>query len=311
MSGNQTSAGLCRGLFDGLAVVVAGGGAGLGRRYALDLAAAGAKVLVAGRSESACDVVREIEARGETAVAHVADVRDAKPLVDAALANFGRIDALIVNAGLVRDRTFAKMTLAEWDEVVSVHLDGARACVAAAWPHFLAQEGGRIVLTTSGAGLHGNFGQANYSAAKAAVIGLARSLALEGAGRNVHVNAVAPMALTGMTEAIFSPDLATALTPEGVSPYVLALAHPSCRENGSVIEAGGGWASKLRWERSAGLRLAPHELDVRTVLRRWDEVVDFDRGSDHPVTTAEALRAAAGQPAPSAMRTPSPSSPAR
>jgi len=311
MSMGQICAGPSRRLFEGLAVVVAGGGAGLGRRYALDLAAAGAKVLVAGRSDSACDVAQEIRARGETAVAHVGDVRDAKPVVDAALASFGRIDALIVNAGHVRDRTFAKMTLAEWDEVVSVHLDGARACVAAAWPHFLAQEGGRIVLTTSGAGLHGNFGQANYSAAKAAVIGLARSLALEGATRDVHVNAVAPMALTGMTEAVFSPDLAAALTPEGVSPYVLALAHPSCRENGSVIEVGGGWASKLRWERSAGLRLPRDQLDLRTVLRRWDEVVDFGRGSDHPATTADALRAAAGPPDPGTMRTTAPSSPAR
>ena len=298
------------GLFEGLAVVVAGGGAGLGRRYALDLAAAGAQVLVAGRSESVEEVVREIRTSGGSAVAYVGDVRDATPFVEQAASSFGRIDALIVSAGLTRDRTFAKMTLAEWDEVLSVHLDGARACAAAAWPHFLAQEGGRIVLTTSGAGLHGNFGQANYSAAKAALIGLARSLALEGASRNVYVNAVAPMAHTSMTEAIFSPDLAAALTPPGVSPFVLALAHPSCRENGAVIETGGGWASKLRWERSVGLRLPADQLDPRVVLSRWDELTDFGRGSDHPTTTADALRAAAG-PDRTSICTTFPSSPAR
>lgn len=285
------------GLFEGLAVVVAGGGAGLGRRYALDLAAAGAQVFVAGRSKNVEGVAEEIRASGGVAAAYVGDVRDAEPFIEEALSRFGRLDALIVNAGVVRDRTFAKTTLADWDEVLSVHLDGARACAAAAWPHFLARESGRIVLTTSGAGLHGNVGQAGYSAAKAALVGFARSLALEGSRYNVRVNAVAPMALTGMTEAIFSPELATALTPEGVSPYVLALAHPSCRETGAVIEVGGGWASKLRWERSAGLRLGPHELDARTVLRRWDEVIDFSRGSDNPATTADALRAAAGQPA--------------
>ncbi|MBL8270080.1 SDR family NAD(P)-dependent oxidoreductase [Steroidobacter sp.] len=281
--------------FDQQVIVVAGGGNGLGRQYCLDLARSGARVVVGGRGTSANDVAAELRALGAEAVSCVADVRDGSALIARAVDAFGRIDGLIVNAGVVRDRSFAKMSEDEWQEVLSIHVNGAFACVKAAWPHMLAQGGGRIVLTTSGAGLHGNFGQANYAAAKGAVIGFMQTLAIEGAAKNVLCNAIAPMALTGMTEGVFDEEMKAALDTALVSPFVLALVHSSSRENGAVIEAGGGWASRLRWQRSGGLRLPKTELTAGAVLARWNEVVSFETAVDYPKSTADSLNAALGK----------------
>jgi NAD(P)-dependent dehydrogenase (short-subunit alcohol dehydrogenase family) len=279
--------------FAGDVVIVTGAGAGLGRRYALDLGASGARVVVNARAAAAAaEVVDEIRDKGGTAVAAVADARDGALLATTAIGGFGRIDGLIGNAGSVRDRTFLKMTADEWSEVVDVHLGGAYAGCAAVWPHLMEQRSGAIVLTTSGAGMHGNFGQANYAAAKAGVIGLAKTLAVEGARRGVRVNALAPMADTAMTRGILDERLAAALTPESVSPVALALVHRSCPLTGEVVEAGGGWASVLRWERSAGIRLA--DLDPAAV--DWADLTRFDAGSDHPSTTADSLSAAVADP---------------
>lgn len=283
-------------LFEGRIVVVAGGGAGLGRRYSLDLGAAGARVVVGGRSASAETTAADIRAAGGEAVACIADVRDGERMVQTAIDIFGRIDGLVVNAGIVRDRSFAKMSPADWEEVIAVHLGGTYACVRAAWPHMLAQKFGRMVLTISSAAMYGNFGQANYSAAKGAVIGFMRTLALEGGAKNVHVNAVGPIAATGMTESVFDERQKMLLDPKGVSPYVLALLHETSRENGSIIEAGGGWAARIRFERSAGLRLPVDELSVETVLRRWDDVTRFDDDATYPSTIPDCISAAMGEP---------------
>ncbi|MBN9100963.1 MULTISPECIES: SDR family NAD(P)-dependent oxidoreductase [unclassified Pseudonocardia] len=272
--------------FEGDVVIVTGAGAGLGRRYALDLGAAGARVVVNARTRDAADaVVTEIREGGGTATPAVTDARDGARLAEVALGEFGRVDALVVNAGSVRDRSFLKMTAEDWTEVVDVHLGAAYAGCAAVWPHLMAQRGGSILLTTSGAGLHGNFGQANYAAAKAGVIGLAKSLAVEGARKGVRVNAIAPMAATAMTRDVFDERLTAALTPEGVSAVALALVHRSCPLTGEVVETGGGWASVLRWERSAGARLErpdPAAVD-------WAAVTSFHDRSDHPSSTADSL----------------------
>lgn len=281
--------------FDGQVIAVAGGGNGLGRQYCLDLARGGARVVVGGRGSSAEQVAGEIAATGAEATSCVADVRDGAALIDRSLAAFGRIDGLIVNAGVIRDRSFAKMSWDEWQEVMSIHVNGAFACVKAAWPHMVVQGGGRIVLTTSGAGLHGNFGQANYAAAKAALIGFMQTLAIEGAAKNIFCNAIAPMALTAMTEGVFDEEMKATLAPSLVSPFVLALVHTECRENGTIIEAGGGWASRLRWQRSRGLRLAATDLTAGEVLARWNEVVSFDADADYPSSTADSLNAALGK----------------
>lgn len=285
-------------------VIVAGGGSGLGRQYCLDLAAAGARVIVAGRSRNVEDVAAEATAAGNVALPCVADVRDGDRPVRLALESYGRVDGLVVNAGHVRDRSFAKMTQDEWDEVLSVHVGGAFACAKAVWPHMLAQSAGRIVLTTSGAGAHGNFGQANYAAAKGAIAAFALTLAVEGAAKNVHVNAVAPMALTDMTRDIFNERQKASLDASFVSPFVLALLHGDCRENGAIIEVGGGWAAKRRWQCAQGLRLRPEELTPDAVLSRWDEVVDFAGDVSYPASTADCLAAAVGNatPAPKVVK---------
>jgi NAD(P)-dependent dehydrogenase (short-subunit alcohol dehydrogenase family) len=277
------------GFFVGLTVAVTGAGRGLGRQYCIDLAAQGANVLACGRGSNVEAVVREISAQGGTAAAAL-NVADPGAR---AVETFGGVDALIVNAGGVRDRSFAKMTDAEWREVMDVHLEGARAAVASVWPIMIARGRGRIVLTTSGAGLHGNFGQANYAAAKAAIVGFMKTLAFEGARHDVLTNAVAPMALTDMTDSVFTPGLAAALRPEMVSPFVLALCHPSSRANGAVIEVGGGWASALRWQRSQGVRLQGPALTPSTVLSQWRALTDFDVEPDYPQRIEDCLEAAA------------------
>lgn len=281
--------------FDGQVIAVAGGGNGLGRQYCLDLARSGARVVVGGRGTSAQQVATELSAMGATAISCVADVRDGSVLIERCIESFGRIDGLIVNAGVARDRSFTKMSWEEWRDVISIHVDGAFACVKAAWPHMVRQGGGRIVLTTSGAGLYGNFGQANYAAAKGALIGFMRTLAIEGAAKNVFCNAVAPMALTAMTEGVFDEEMKSTLATSLVSPFVLALVHAASRENGSVIEAGGGWAARLRWQRSRGLRLPMEHLTAGEVLAQWEEVVSYDASADYPQSTADCLNAALGK----------------
>lgn len=279
--------------FSGRTVLVVGGGQGIGRQYCLDLSRAGARVVVASRSDTAVAVAEEIRAGGGEAAEVVADVRDGMAVVGGALEKFGTIDAMILNAGIVRDRSFAKMSREEWDEVLDVHLNGAFACAKAAWEPLSSAGNGAILFTSSGAGFHGAFGQANYAAAKAGVIGFAKSLAIEGKRKGIRVNVIAPMASTGMTAGVFSEELKTGLTAENLSPYALALIHPSCSLSGEVIEAGGGWAAAMRWERSLGSRTS--DFDFAEALSLLPEVVDFDRGYDHPKTTIDALDAALGR----------------
>lgn len=281
--------------FRDLAVVITGAGAGLGRQYALDFAAAGALVVVhARRAEAAEEVVDEIEKTGGHATAVIADARDGAAIIKQSLEAYGRIDSLVVNAGVVRDRSFSRMSAAEWTEVVDVHLGGAHTATAAVWPHMIEQKHGRIVLTTSGAGLHGNFGQANYAAAKAGIIGLSKTLAAEGKRHGIAVNTVAPMAHTAMTDQVFDDSLKQSLLPTLVSPFVMALAHPACDRTGTVLETGGGWAAELRWQRAAGMRFQPADLTPSTILDHYSHLADFTKDADFPTHTADSLSAALG-----------------
>lgn len=251
--------------FDGRVALVTGAGAGLGRAHALLLAARGAKVVVndfggtvdgAGGSARAADrVVEEIRAAGGQAAANYASVSDragAESIVQTALDQFGRIDIVVNNAGIIRDRSFAKMTLDDFELVLNVHLLGTVYVTKAAWPHLLAQGYGRVIVTTSGSGLVGNFGQTNYSAAKAGMIGFMNNLKIEGAKANVKVNAISPVAETRMTQGLNAPDLQDILRPEQVSPAVAWLASEACDVTGEIIAAGGGYFARVKLVKATG-----------------------------------------------------------
>ena len=242
--------------FEGKVAVVTGAGGGLGRCHAIEFAKRGAKVVVndlggdvdgTGAGDAADQVVREIEAAGGVAVANKASVADragARSIVQTAIDAFGRIDILVNNAGILRDKTFKNMTLDEWDIVINVHLNGTAYVTHAAWPLMYAQNYGRIVLTSSGSGIFGNFGQSNYGAAKMGMLGLMNVLALEGANHNVRVNTLAPGAATRMTNTVPGRDEdvndpPADLHPKLVSPAVLFMCSDDA-PNGAVVHAAGG-----------------------------------------------------------------------
>jgi NAD(P)-dependent dehydrogenase (short-subunit alcohol dehydrogenase family) len=282
-------------MFKDFVAVVVGGGLGLGRQYCLDLAAAGAQVLVAGRGESAAAVAEEIRHAGGSARACIADVREGERIVAATLAAFGRLDGMIVNAGILRDHSFGKMPEEDWKEIFDVHVHGTFSCVRAAWPLMREQRHGQIVLTTTSGALYPSFGQSNYLSAKGAIISMTQALALEGAPRGIRVNAVAPIAMTRLTAGLFDERKAAAMPVEAVSPFVLALLHPDCPENGATLEVGGGWAAKVRWERSLGRRFPREDWAAAAVLAGWDDVVRFDERATHPTTPAESVAACMGE----------------
>ncbi len=254
--------------FDEKVAIVTGAGGGLGRSHALQLAERGARVVVndlggavdgsGGSSEAAEKVVAEIKEAGGEAIANGSSVSDragAEKLIDDAVAAFGRVDILINNAGILRDRTFKKMTLDDFHLVVDVHLMGTVYCTHFAWEKMLGQGYGRIVNTTSSSGLYGNFGQSNYGAAKMGVVGLMNVLKLEGQKSNVHINTIAPTAGTRMTENIgFPKEAFDALTPELVSPAVLYLASEGA-PTGTIIQAGAGYYAKVAIVEATGAKL--------------------------------------------------------
>jgi 3-hydroxy-3-methylglutaryl CoA synthase/NAD(P)-dependent dehydrogenase (short-subunit alcohol dehydrogenase family)/putative sterol carrier protein len=239
--------------FDGRVAVVTGAGAGLGRVYALELAKRGAKLVVndlggardgSGRSATPADqVVDEIRALGGEAVASydsVSTVQGGEAIIRKAVDSFGRVDIVINNAGILRDKTLAKMEPVEWDLVMSVHLDGAFHVTRPAFLRMREQGFGRIVVTTSAAGLYGNFGQSNYAAAKMGLVGFMNALKLEGEKHDIRVNAVAPIAATRLTEDILAPELLERLKPEFIAPMVLYLCSEACTETGMIFNAGMG-----------------------------------------------------------------------
>jgi 3-hydroxyacyl-CoA dehydrogenase/3a,7a,12a-trihydroxy-5b-cholest-24-enoyl-CoA hydratase len=273
--------------FDGKVALITGAGNGLGRSHALLLAARGARVLVndlgggasgGGESSSAADrVVAEIRAAGGEAVASYDSVESGERIVAAALDAFGKIDIVINNAGILRDVSFAKMSREDWDLVLRVHLHGSFSVTHAAWPHLRRQEWGRVIMTTSAAGLYGNFGQANYGAAKMGILGLAQTLAHEGRRRNILVNTIAPIAGSRLTETILAQELVRALKPEYVSALVAYLCHDDCADSGALFEVGGGFFSRVRWQRAGGkvFRLG-REMTPEAVAGAWREINAFD-----------------------------------
>lgn len=285
--------------FDGRVVIVTGAGAGLGRSHALLFASRGAKVVVndlggdahgGGKGNRAADlVVEEIRAAGGEAVANYDSVENGEAIVKTALDAFGTVDVVINNAGILRDVSFAKMSREDWDLVLRVHLNGAMSVSHAAWPIMREKGYGRIIMTTSAAGLYGNFGQANYCAAKLGMLGLAKCLAVEGESKNIHVNTIAPIAASRLTATILPQEILDHLKPEAVSPLVAWLCHEDCTETKGLFEVGAGYISKLRWERSQGVRFAPDKLFTPDqVAAKWAQLGDFT-DAEHPQAAAESF----------------------
>lgn len=282
--------------FEGRVAIVTGAGGALGRAYALLFAKRGASVVVndlgvpmKGESSSSAPaqkVVDEIKAFGGKAVANFDSVEHGDKIVQCALDNFGRVDIVVNNAGILRDCSFHKMSQQQWDIIQRVHLFGAYSVTRAAWPHLKKQKYGRVIMTASAAGIYGNFGQANYSAAKLGLVGFANTLAREGAKSNIHVNTIAPLAGSRLTETVMPPNLVAALKPDFVAPVVAYLCHDSCEENGGLYELGAGWVSKLRWQRTDGhcFPLA-NGFSAEDVAAKWSQITDFDNA--HYPTSAQ------------------------
>ncbi|MBC9251793.1 serine/threonine protein kinase [Pseudomonas alcaligenes] len=286
--------------FEDKVVIVTGAGGGLGRAHALLFAKHGARVVVndlggsahgEGANASAADkVVAEIRAAGGTAVANHDSVTDGGKIVQNALDAFGRVDVVVNNAGILRDKSFVKMEDADWDLVYKVHVEGAYKVTHAAWPHLREQNFGRVIFTASTSGIYGNFGQSNYGMAKLGLYGLTRTLAIEGRKNNVLVNAIAPTGGTRMTEGLIPPQVFEQLKPELVSPLVVYLGSEQCKDTGGLYEVGGGWIGKVRWERSLGAGFDPQAgFSPDDVAASWKQIGDFE-GAVHPDDNVTALR---------------------
>ncbi len=287
--------------FDGQVAIVTGAGNGLGRSHALQLAARGARVVVndlggardgtGASSAAAQSVVEDIRAAGGEAIADGADVTkpdQVQAMVAAAMDAWGRVDILINNAGILRDKTFAKMSLEDFQFVLDVHLMGSVNCTKAVWDIMREQNHGRIVMTSSSSGLYGNFGQTNYGAAKLGVVGFMNTLKLEGEKYGIRVNALAPTAATRMTEELFPQDMLDLMGPEQVTPGVLFL----CSENapsGEILCAGAGCFARTRIVETPGMFLG-FGATPEQVAEQWD-------GGISDMNGAQAFRSGMEQPA--------------
>ncbi|MER5423274.1 SDR family oxidoreductase [Streptosporangium roseum] len=290
--------------FDGKVAVITGAGHGLGRSHALSLAERGAKVVVndlggaldgTGASAGpAADVVELINKNGGEAVAstdNVATPEGAKAIVQAAIDAFGRLDVVVNNAGILRDKSFGKMSVEEFDQVLAVHVRGSFLVSRAAFPYLKEQGYGRIVNTSSPAGLFGNFGQANYSTAKMGLVGLTKTLGIEGARAGIKANAIAPVAWTRMTEALLPAEFEAKFTAEQVSTLVTFLAHESCETSGEVFSVGGGRIARVFVAEGPGWRQDDHT--VEDIRDNWEAIM-----AEQPYLTPTTL----GQQASASMK---------
>ncbi|WP_051275367.1 SDR family NAD(P)-dependent oxidoreductase [Aestuariibacter salexigens] len=272
--------------FDNRVAIVTGAGNGLGRSHALALAARGAKVVVndlggardgsGASSDAAQSVVKEITDNGGEAIANganVADFEQVEAMVEQTLDTWGRVDILINNAGILRDKSFAKMSIEDFRLVMDVHLMGAANCCKAVWQSMQDAQYGRILMTTSSSGMYGNFGQSNYGAAKMAQVGLMNTLAIEGAKYNIRVNALSPIAGTRMTEELIPEKYINLLTPESVTAAALLLCHEDA-PNRAILCSGAGVYTQSSMYETDGVFL-PEELRTpEQVQKHWQQIVD-------------------------------------
>ncbi|MGB0938253.1 MAG: SDR family NAD(P)-dependent oxidoreductase [Colwellia sp.] len=270
--------------YDGQVAIVTGSGAGLGRSHALALAARGAKVVVndlAARdgslSEGSLSVVAEIEAAGGEAIANganVANMEQVQAMVAQTMEKWGRIDILVNNAGILRDKSFGNMPIEDFQLVCDVHLTGAANCTKAVWDIMKAQNYGRIAMTTSSSGLYGNFGQANYGAAKMAVVGFMNTLCIEGKKYDIRVNCLSPTARTAMTEDLIEDKRVLELmTVESVTTGLLALVAKDS-PNRSILGCGAGGYARAVIKETDGIYLKPEDQSPENILAQWSDIED-------------------------------------
>jgi len=268
-------------------VIVTGSGNGLGRSHALQFAQRGAKIVVndlggaidgsGGSSEAAEKVVDEIKQNGGEAIANGSSVTDkagVKKLVEDTMAAFGRIDVLVNNAGVLRDKSFGKMTLDDFEFVVDVHLMGSVYCTKAVWPIMVEQNYGRVIMTSSSSGVYGNFGQTNYGAAKLGVVGFMNSLKIEGQKYNIKVNSLIPVAATRMTESLMPKEALEKLQPDVVSPAVLFMASEDA-PTGIMLSAGAGVYALAQIIQAPGVALTGDDANPDKIAERWNEISDM------------------------------------
>ncbi len=270
--------------FDDQVVIVTGSGNGLGKSHALEFARRGARVVVndlggardgsGASSEAAKAVVDEIESNGGQAIANGANVANydqVEAMVGEAIDKWGRVDVLVNNAGILRDKTFAKMDLADFQMVVDVHLKGSVNCTKAVWEPMRERQYGRIVMTTSSSGLYGNFGQSNYGAAKFALVGFMNTLCLEGHKYGIRVNALSPVAATRMTMDLMPEQVLALLQPEAVTPAVIFMASEDA-PNRQIIAAGAGGFAKVTIQETPGIFLKPDDRTAENVAAGWEKI---------------------------------------
>lgn len=280
--------------FQNMVILITGSSRGLGYEYARYFAAKGCRLVLNDLARDSDKYLVDFTAQAlmkefncQIATNHDS-VEFGEKIIQTAIQAFGRIDVLINNAGILIDKSMGKMTQVDFDLVLKVHLKGTFRCSLAAWPYFRKQKFGRIINTGSSSGIYGNFGQVNYSAAKAAIYGLSLAMAKEGENSNIKVNVIAPVAATSMTQGVMQGDILKAVHPKHVIPLVAILADKNCSENGSLFEVGGGWVTKLRYQRSEGLSLSV-DATPEQIKENWDQVVDFTRKNDYPSTGSDSL----------------------
>ncbi|MEO0327421.1 MAG: SDR family NAD(P)-dependent oxidoreductase [Pseudomonadota bacterium] len=287
--------------FEGQVAIVTGAGNGLGKSHALELGRRGAKVVVndfggardgtGGSLSPAEEVVQEIVDAGGEAMANganVADFAQCEQMVADALSKWGRIDVLINNAGILRDKSFGKLEMSNWNMVVDVHLNGSANCSRAVWSVMKEQNYGRILMTTSTSGIYGNFGQANYGAAKLGLVGLMNTLCIEGAKNNIHINCISPTAATRMTEDILTADMLEKLNPKFVTPAAVFLVSNDA-PNHTVMFAGAGSYTTMQISESAGMHLPEENRNAEGIAENFATISDmsnrdvFYSGTEHVV----------------------------
>jgi NAD(P)-dependent dehydrogenase (short-subunit alcohol dehydrogenase family) len=273
-------------------IFITGASRGLGLAHARYLASLGVNVVLHARQESEGllqELVADIQRTGGCAQYICGDIRNSAEIVDGILQGEAVLDAIVHNAGSVNDASIAKMSERAWQDVIDVNLRSGFQLAQAVWPHFKGRNFGRLVFTSSSAGLYGNFGQANYSASKMGLIGLARTIAIEGAKYNIAANCIAPLATTEMNHGILPENIVDHVAANKISPLVAYLCHQDCRESGAVFEAAGGWVGKVHIACSEGVHFSDKELNPESIAQQWADVCG-QSGMESPSSAVDSLR---------------------